>query len=207
MGNVPLEQSYQRLRTMPKIAQPDTQERKAGGESGHSGDRKKGVPVGFHGKKGRSGPAPGNMNALKSGSRLNHRRLVVGELPGSMVAIKREARKYRRGLEAEVLAIKSEINLVDAHMIDTASAGTIAAGIARWLLRNRIDQMSVTDIRGCGQDIVKAKTKRDAAVRQLGLDIPPEPVSLSDYVIESSDNADRNGKSPNVSVLADRVVN
>jgi hypothetical protein len=33
--------------------------------------------------------------------------------------------------------------------------------------------MSVSDIRGCTADIVKAKERRDAAVRALKLDAPP----------------------------------
>ena len=102
-----------------------------------------------------------------------------------MVSIKREAQKYRRGLEAEVMNVKGDISFTDAHAIDTASAATIAAGISRWLLRNRIETMSIADIRNCGLDNVKAKEKRDAAVASLGLDIPPEPVSLQNYVTDA----------------------
>lgn len=127
------------------------------------------------GKPGRSGPKPGNKNALKNGSRINANRLVVGELPASMIAVKREGRAYRRDLEAIVLATKGEIGLTDAHHIDTASAATIAAGIARWLLRNKIDTMTTADIRGCSADIVKAKERRDAAVRALDLDKEADP--------------------------------
>jgi hypothetical protein len=137
------------------------------------------------GKKGRSGVPKGNFNALRRGGRINYKRLVVGELPQKMVSIKREAQKYRRGLEAEVLNIKGDISFMDAHAIDTASAATIAAGISRWLLRNRIETMTIADIRGCGMDILKAKQKRDTAVASLGLDIPPEPVSLDAYVTDA----------------------
>ena len=47
------------------------------------------------GKPGKEAGAPkGNMNALRNGSSVR-RRLVVGELPPSMIAIKREGREYR----------------------------------------------------------------------------------------------------------------
>ncbi len=125
------------------------------------------------GVKGKSGPKPGQRNALKNGSRLNAKRLVVGELPSKMIAVKREGRKYRRDIEAEVIASKGDIDLTDAHLIDTAAAATIQAGICRWLLRNRIKEMTTADIRGCSADIVKAKEKRDAAVKALELDAEP----------------------------------
>ena len=59
---------------------------------------------------------------------------------------------------------KSEINVADAHHIDTAAAATIQAGICRWLLRNNRGMEVAGDIRGCTADIVKAKERRDAAV-------------------------------------------
>jgi len=125
------------------------------------------------GKKGKSGPTKGNLNALRNGGRLEVKRLTVGELPTKMIAIKREGRKYRRDLEAEVLAIKGEISTIDSHHIDTAAAATIQAGICRWLLRHKLETMSTADIRGCTADIVKAKERRDTAVKQLELNAPP----------------------------------
>jgi hypothetical protein len=35
--------------------------------------------------------------------------------------------------------------------------------------------MSTSDVRGCSSDITKAKERRDAAVRALGLDIEVDP--------------------------------
>lgn len=125
------------------------------------------------GQPGRSGPPPGNLNALKNGSKIGRKRLVIGDLPKELISVRREGRAYRRALEAEVMAIKGEINTADAHLIDTATAATIQAGICRWLMRNKIGTMSVADIRGCSQDQVKAKERRDAAVKALGLDAPP----------------------------------
>jgi hypothetical protein len=123
------------------------------------------------------GAPRGNMNGLVSGS--NVRRLTVGELPSSMVAVKREGRAYRRELEAAVMAVKGEVGILDSHLIDTATAATIQAGVCRWLLRNKLEEkakdgsitrMSTADIRGCQADIVKAKERRDNAVKALQLD-------------------------------------
>lgn len=125
------------------------------------------------GKPGRSGPRPGNLNAAKHGGRIDRRRLTIGELPAQLISVKREGRAYRRALEAEVLAVKGEIGMTDCHLIDTAAAATIQCGICRWLLRNRLETMTVADILRCSQDQVRAKAARDAAVKALGLDTPP----------------------------------
>ena len=82
-----------------------------------------------------------------------------------------------------------EIPTLEAHLIDTASAATIAAGISRWLLRNRINEMKVADIRGCGDSILKAKQIRDSAVKALALNAPPEPITLDTYLDAESENA------------------
>ena len=106
-----------------------------------------------------------------------------------MISVKREGRKYRRLLEAEVLFAKVEINLLDSHLIDTAAAATIAAGISRWLLRNRMEKMSVSDIRGCSQDIIKAKTVRDSSVKQLKLDAKPLDPWIDAPVVGETDDS------------------
>ena len=141
------------------------------------------------GKKGRSGRKAGHIGALKNGTgHKPKRRLTVGELPATMVSVKREGCKYRRDLEAEVLLVKGDINLVDAHLIDTASAATIQAGICRWLLRHKLDTMNTNDIRGCTADIVKSKERRDKAVQQLHLDAKPEaPWVLDAPVVGETD--------------------
>ncbi len=109
-----------------------------------------------------------------------------------MVAAKRESRRYRNELEREVLAVKREITLLDAHLIDTAAAATAMAGICRWLLRNRIDNMTVNDIRACNADIVKAKMARDKAVRVLGIDVPPpEPWAVVNARVVEDDELDK----------------
>lgn len=136
------------------------------------------------GKKGRSGPKKGNINSVRNGVSLvkNRPRLTVGELPLPMISVKREARKYRRELEAEVLRVKGVIGLTDAHHIDTAAAATTTAGICRWVLRNRFDSMKTADIMSCTQAMTKAKRDRDTAVRMIGLDAKALPA----WVIEAN---------------------
>ena len=116
---------------------------------------------------------------------MNLNRLTVGELPNVMIAVKREGRAYRVRIESEVLKAKGDITLTDAHHIDTAAAATIQAGICRWLLRHRVKDMSTADIRGCTGDIVKAKERRDAAVKALNLNVPPKELDLGSYIVES----------------------
>jgi hypothetical protein len=107
-----------------------------------------------------------------------------------MIAVKREGRAYRRDLETEVLQVKGEIGTTDAHLIDTAAAATIQAGICRWLLRHKVGTMSTSDIRGCTADIVKAKERRDAAVKALQLNVRPDMWAVIDA-------PKSNGQAPN----------
>jgi hypothetical protein len=137
-------------------------------------------------------PGSGNsgqqkLNGLKNGTNVSYR-LVVGELPAPLTAVKREARAYRRFLEDEVQRVKGEIDVTSAHHIDTASAATAHAGICRWLLRQKIGSMSTADILACSRELTKAKQVRDSAVKALELGKLPEPISLKDYVIESKVN-------------------
>jgi hypothetical protein len=137
------------------------------------------------------------MNALKNGRQLDVSRLTVGELPAKMISVKREGRRYRRSLEAIVLQRKGRIDTIDAHLIDTAAAATIQAGINRWLLRNKLETMTTADIRGCTADIVKAKERRDASVKALELDGTDDPFDAlySTPTVEDTDLADETNTS------------
>lgn len=147
------------------------------------------------GKKGRSGAPRHNVNGLKTGTAVSHARLTVGELPKELLSVRREGRTYRRVLEQAVLDAKKSISVTDCHLIDTASAATIAAGISRWCLRHKIKEMKANDVLACGQAILRAKQTRDAAVKALDLDRPPpdpwETVhALPAPANEGSDNAE-----------------
>lgn len=123
------------------------------------------------GKKGRSGPTRGNLNSTRNGTKLT--RLTLGELPKTMRRQTQNCRKYRRDLEDLVLSIRVAITPTDAHLIDEATTAEVHASVCRWLLRTRIDTMTVSDITRCSEQIVKATTARNKAVERLNLDTPP----------------------------------
>lgn len=81
-----------------------------------------------------------------------------------------QARKYRRDLEALVVDVKGEVNATDAHLIDEATTAEVHASVCRWLLRTRLDKMTVADVARCSEQILKSKTIRNKAVERLGLE-------------------------------------
>lgn len=147
------------------------------------------------GKKGRSGPTTGNLNAVSNGAKLT--RLTLGELPLTMRRQTQQARKYRRELEAVVLEVKGEVNSSDAHLIDEASQAEVHASVCRWLLRERLDQMTVSDIAKCSEQILKAKTTRNRAVERLNLNAPPpDPWDALD-IVDATPASDKQGDGEN----------
>lgn len=108
------------------------------------------------------------MNSVKNGTTLS--RLTLGELPKTMRRQTQAARKYRRALEALVVEAKGEVNVTDAHLIDEAAAADVHASVCRWLLRTRLEKMSVSDVARCSEQILKSKTIRNKAVERLKLD-------------------------------------
>lgn len=113
-----------------------------------------------------------NVNALTNGTRIGDRvtRLTIGELPKQLLGARSEGRAYRRSLEDALIRQGRDVGVVEAHAIDTASSATIHAAICRWLLRQKINKMSPTDILSCSREIVKAKQDRDRAIKTLNLD-------------------------------------
>jgi hypothetical protein len=122
------------------------------------------------GVKGRSGAPKGNVNGVKTGKNLTRYRLTIGDLPKPLISVRREGRAYRRMLESATQEAKRGISLTDSHLIDSASAATIAGGICRWLLRQKLSSMTTADVLSCVAMIIKAKKDRDAAVKALRLD-------------------------------------
>jgi hypothetical protein len=144
----------------------------------------------------------GNLNAARNGGRLT--RLTLGELPLSMRRQTREARKYRRGLEGLVFDEKGEVTPTDAHLIDEAATAEVHAAVCRWLLRERLDTMSVQDVLTCSREILKAKTTRNRAVERLGIGERPDAIDalynpIPDDPPESPQDAPGTAGSPNPS--------
>ncbi len=122
-------------------------------------------------KPAKRGPPKGSINAVKNGTSLT--RLTLGELPKTMRRQMQAARKYRRTLEVLVVNAKKEVNATDAHLIDEAASAEVHASVCRWLLRTRLEKMTVGDIARCSEQIVKAKAARNRAVERLHIDAPP----------------------------------
>lgn len=113
------------------------------------------------------------LNAMKTGTRF---RLTIGELPKVMKRQVANVRKYRRELEALVAeANGGTVDAHAAHLIDEACQAETHSAICRWLLRTRLDTMSVSDITRCSEQILKAKTARNKAVERLGIGTQADP--------------------------------
>ncbi len=138
------------------------------------------------GKAGKSGPKKANLNATKNGTTIS--RLTLGELPQTMRRQTQQARKYRRTLESLVAAAKGEVNATDAHLIDEAATAEVHASVCRWLLRTRLDKMTVADVARCSEQILKAKTARNKAVERLGLDHDHENIIDALYRLPSPES-------------------
>lgn len=140
-------------------------------------------PAHFCGKKGRSGPKPGNLNSLKNGSRLRSTKLklgrdglVIGNIP--IKAVRDQARAYRRKLVTEVLGVRGiaeyeDLTAADKHGIHAAVAAVAHSAICRWLLRTKLKAMSIADVRATSKEIKSAARDAADAVRQLDLNAPP----------------------------------
>jgi hypothetical protein len=132
----------------------------------------KGQPASYCGKKGRSGPKAGVPQ--RNGTSIT--RLPLGDYPATMrKAVTRAARKYRRDLESLVVKMNAGINTTEAHLIDEAASAEAHGSVCRWLLRTRLEKMTVTDVLKCSEQIIKAKMIRNRAVERLALDKPIQP--------------------------------
>ena len=94
----------------------------------------------------------------------------------------RAVRDYRIVLEDLVTQVKGTVSMTDAHLIDEACQAQMHCDVCRWIMREKLETMSVSDITKCSEQQLKAKTSRNKAIRQLGLDVPPEPLDLRDYI-------------------------
>jgi hypothetical protein len=130
------------------------------------------------GAKGRSGPRQGVPQ--QNGTSIA--RLSLGEFPAKLRRLTREARKYRRGLEALVPLAKKDVSdpLVQAriaHLIDAAASAEAHGSLCRWLLRDRHASMKDADVIKASEQNLKAKLLRNRETERLldvlGLDAPP----------------------------------
>ena len=96
--------------------------------------------------------------------------LSLGELPKQLVRVTRYCRKYRRELQQAVIDVYGEVDEGAAHYVDEACAWEQHRQVCRWLLRDRLPEMKVADIRECSKAMAYAVSQRNLAVRHLELD-------------------------------------
>jgi hypothetical protein len=119
----------------------------------------------------KGGAPKGNRNALKNGSKL---RVAVGQLPGKLARLARQARDYRELLEQAVEERHGGINAEQAHEIGLAAEAVLHQSICRWLLRQRLDLMTTADVLACSTSLLKAGETRNKAIARLKLAPPTQ---------------------------------
>lgn len=120
-----------------------------------------------YGLPGRSGPAKGNVNAIRHG-------LTAGKLPPDCQYIERKVNGLRLTLEDAVMAAKGEIGLVDAATIQSVCKWERHGALAlRWLTKEAANLKPVERLQ-FSREIARASTERDKSLAMLGLDKPVE---------------------------------
>lgn len=123
---------------------------------------KKPVSPQFCGKKGRSGPAKGNRNAMRHGLR-------AGKLPKDAKYIEYQVNILRRQVEDAVLAAKGEVSLMDAANIQTACKWERHGALALRWLRIEADKLKPLERLHFSREIARASSERDKAISAIGL--------------------------------------
>ncbi len=113
----------------------------------------------------------GNLSAVKTGTALDPRRLVLGSLPPQYVHAERLARQYRRQIEQAVIDQKGEVSLSDAHWIDAAAGHEAHASIMRQILRQKVETLQPGDVVRISESISRARESRNKCFDRLGLDL------------------------------------
>jgi hypothetical protein len=126
---------------------------------------------GFHGKGraegGRSGVySRGNAKALRHGMRGS-------KLPKGCEWIEVRVNDLRRQVEAEVIAVKGEVNLVDAAAINSILKWERFGLLAGHWLRKEADKMSCSDRLRFAEAVARASDYRDRNIKALGLTVRP----------------------------------
>ena len=112
----------------------------------------------------------GNKQALVNASHVRYHRLKIGELPKEMMSIRARVRAYRQDLERVCIEQHGDINITQAHSIDLACQGEMLTCLGQWLLRHKLSTLTSLDILACGQSMLRGKTVRNHAVKELQLD-------------------------------------
>jgi hypothetical protein len=120
-------------------------------------------PKRFCGKPGRSGPAKGNVNAIRHG-------LTAGKLPKDCQHVEIKINGLRRTLERAVIEAKGEVSLLDAATIQTACKWERHGALAlRWLVKAG-ESLKPLECLKFSEAIAKASAERDRALQALRID-------------------------------------
>jgi hypothetical protein len=123
----------------------------------------KGQPASYCGKKGRSGPAFGNINAVRHG-------LKAGKLPKDARYIEFRLNAFRRTLEEAIVAARGQVTIPDAAYVQTAIRWERHACLAqRWLVKADATLKAEQKLL-FSREIARASAERDKALAMLKLD-------------------------------------
>jgi len=118
--------------------------------------------------KRRPGPPKGNRNAMRHGLRGS-------KLPKGCEYIENRVNALRRQVEEAVLALKGEINIVDAAAINSILKWERHGLLAAHWLRREAENLSASERLKFSEAIAKASDNRDRNIRALGLDQEHDP--------------------------------
>ena len=131
-------------------------------------------------RKRGGGPPLGSQNAFRHG-------LVAGKLPTDLAFVENKTNAFRRLIEKQVIDLKGEINLNDACSINSASKWERHGQLAlAWLRELQEQDAPLSERLRFSEAASKASDNRDRNIASLRLDVKPEPISLADYIIETS---------------------
>ena len=141
----------------------------------------------FKGKKGRSGPPLGSANGLRHG-------MAGGKLPKGCQYVENRVNNLRRQVEAAVVKLKGEINIVDAAAINSILKWERYSLLAAHWLRHEAERLTPSDRLRFSEAIAKGSDNRDRNIRLLGLNVKPEPIDLQAYVEQADASGGTNDK-------------
>lgn len=118
------------------------------------------------------GAPDGNVNALKSGERMNlaeRASLPIRTMPAWLRPVYEDGNAYRADLEAAVEERHGRVSVLDAHWINAAVRHEIAAGVACYVLRKHEDKLEPAAVVTITEKMAKATDARNKAVERLNI--------------------------------------
>ena len=134
-------------------------------------------------------PAPGTIEAAQARNALRHG-LRTGKLPSGCSYIRKQLTAVQREIEDAILAVRGEIDLTAAALIQTAVRWERHALLAgRWLSREAAS-MSHADRLSYSREIARASTERDKILGELGINRPADVLDAGKILSDLSKPTD-----------------